>query len=119
MGLCVGRVWWLAERRAGAAHCFVQNEQTLFLYGGEAPNHGLLADTWRFGCARACLETSPASPRLPAKSSGKPQCILRAQGPRQRRLWPSARVRGVCGEAEEGIRRSVPGKRDHSRAILA
>jgi hypothetical protein len=40
-----------AEKRAGAAHCFVQNEQTLFLYGGEAPNHALLADTWRFGCA--------------------------------------------------------------------
>lgn len=57
---------WCSEKRAGAAHCLVQNEQTLFLYGGETPNHALLADTWRFGCV-----CSPCFARLcPLPSAG-------------------------------------------------
>jgi hypothetical protein len=32
----------------------------------------------------------------------------RAQGPHHRTLWPSVRVRGVCGGAEEGQTPSVP-----------
>jgi hypothetical protein len=32
----------------------------------------------------------------------------RAQGPHHRTLWPPVRVRGVCGDAEEGQTPSVP-----------